>query len=260
MEACEGMEYGDENQPMVDKAWLNCLRAYKRIGLNAQTERYFGTVARDARALLAQAGLPDSYADSAFLHSERVAVADEECLAEGLGHDVGDIVEARDKEELDDAVLDQARRPLTLSLARIASTLARSCCLSSEPQERRRVGRSLVQSLASLRRRLARSRCLSCEPQGRVGRSIPQGRVGRSLVHSLASHRRRLARSCCLSSEPQRRVGHSLSWRARSCCLSYEPQGFAGRSLVNLALVNLLASRRNCCLLHKTKTRSLVHS
>jgi hypothetical protein len=41
-----------------------------------------------------------------------VAVADEERLAERLGHDVGDIVEARDKEELDDAVLDQVANPM----------------------------------------------------------------------------------------------------------------------------------------------------
>mmetsp|Transcript_37541 Transcript_37541/g.86747 ORF Transcript_37541/g.86747 Transcript_37541/m.86747 type:complete len:1656 (+) Transcript_37541:523-5490(+) len=37
--------------------------------LNAHAERYLGTITRDARALLVQAGLPNSYAEHAFTHA-----------------------------------------------------------------------------------------------------------------------------------------------------------------------------------------------
>ncbi|KAJ1630388.1 hypothetical protein T492DRAFT_89697 [Pavlovales sp. CCMP2436] len=55
----------------------------------------------------------DGETDGGRLHAEeRAAVLQEELGAEGLGHDVGDVVEAADKKQLDDAVLDEVADPV----------------------------------------------------------------------------------------------------------------------------------------------------
>jgi len=91
-----------------------------------------------------------------------------------------------------------ARRPLACQLARIASTLACSCCLLSEPQ--RRVDHSLVHSLASLRRGRAPTASRPSRRGGSAARSFTRsyrfgaGAIPLPLVQA-AGPRRPLARS-----------------------------------------------------------------